>query len=84
MFYTGLVNFDPEVFNEPFQFIPRRKEKTQSFRTGMHMCIGMGIALNFDSSFIADICVRGSIRNVNITGLAEAYRHWVHRVSVWE
>ncbi|MDQ7171369.1 hypothetical protein RCF63_22850, partial [Klebsiella pneumoniae subsp. pneumoniae] len=41
------------------------------FGTGMHMCIGMGIALNFASSFIADICVRGSIRNVNITGLAE-------------
>lgn len=71
MFYTGLANFDPEVFNEPFRFIPGRKEKPLSFGTGMHMCIGMGIALNFASSFIADICVRGLVRNVNITGLAE-------------
>ncbi|WP_262215635.1 cytochrome P450 [Escherichia coli] len=71
MFYTGLANFDPAVFNEPFRFIPGRKEKPLSFGTGMHMCIGMGIALNFASSFIADICVRGLVRNVNITSLAE-------------
>ena len=71
MFYTGLANFDPEVFDEPFRFIPGRKEKPLSFGTGMHMCIGMGIALNFASSFIADTSARCSIRNVSITGLAE-------------
>lgn len=69
MLYTGLANFDPEVFNEPFRFIPGRKEKPLSFGKGMHMCIGMGIALNFASSFITDICARDSIMNVNITGL---------------
>ncbi|EBS5520747.1 cytochrome P450 [Salmonella enterica subsp. enterica serovar Bovismorbificans] len=72
MFYTGLANFDPEVFDEPFRFIPGRKNKPLSFGTGMHMCIGMGIALNFASSFIANnTSVRSSIRNVSITGLAE-------------
>ncbi|MBK4715435.1 cytochrome P450 [Enterobacterales bacterium BIT-L3] len=71
MFYTGLANFDPEVFDEPFRFIPGRKVKPLSFGAGMHMCIGMGIALNFASSFITNIYARGTIRNVNIISLAE-------------
>lgn len=71
MFYTGLANFDPDVFNEPFRFIPGRKSKPLSFGTGMHMCIGMSIALNFATSFISNVWERGSICNVHITGLAE-------------
>jgi len=71
MFYTALANFDAGVFQEPFQFIPGRNEKPLSFGTGMHMCIGMGIALSFASSFIARSSVNGSPRNVRITELAE-------------
>ncbi len=71
MFYTGLANFDPEVFDEPFRFIQGRKNKPLSFGTGMHMCIGMGIALSVASSFIAAPSVRSSIRYVNIIGLVE-------------
>lgn len=59
------------MFNEPFRFIPGRKPKPLSFGTGMHMCIGMGIALNFATSFITSVWGRGLIRNVHITGLAE-------------
>ena len=71
MFYTALANFDAGFFDEPFQFIPGRKEKSLSFGTGMHMCIGMGIALNFASSFIARTSSNGALRNVRITELAE-------------
>lgn len=71
MFYTAMANFDPGFFDEPFQFIPGRNEKPLSFGTGMHMCIGMGIALSFASSFITRTSVNGSLRNVRITELAE-------------
>ncbi|MCP1107340.1 cytochrome P450 [Serratia nevei] len=72
MFYTGLANFDPEVFEEPLQFILGRKERPLSFGTGVHMCIGMGIALSFASSFMAEIGVLClNKRVVSITDLAE-------------
>lgn len=72
MFYTGLANFDPKVFDDPFQFILGRKEKPLSFGAGMHMCVGMGIALSFVSSFIAEIGVHcPTKRVVSITDLAE-------------
>lgn len=70
MFYTGLANFDSAVFNKPFQFILGRKNKPLYFGTGMHKCIGQGIALNFATSFIANPTIRNSLQNIDISGLA--------------
>lgn len=71
MFYTALANFDEKVFDNPFRFIAERKEKPLSFGTGMHMCIGMGIALSFASSFIAHINSHYMLREVSIIEFAE-------------
>ncbi|STT45224.1 Steroid C27-monooxygenase [Klebsiella pneumoniae] len=45
MFYTGLANFDPEVFNEPFQFIPGRKEKPLSFGGSSLVVVAEGMIM---------------------------------------
>ncbi|WAB89120.1 cytochrome P450 (plasmid) [Pantoea agglomerans] len=71
MFYTALANFDEKVFDNPFRFIAERKEKPLSFGTGMHMCIGMGIALSFASSFIAHINSHYMLRDVSKIEFAE-------------
>lgn len=66
MFYTGMANFDPNVFKNPFEFSLNRYEKPLSFGSGVHMCIGMGISLSFSSKCVDFICSNYSIKNVSV------------------
>lgn len=71
LFYTAMANFDPAVCENPFYFMPERKANPLSFGTGIHMCIGMGISLNFSTMVVEHISSHYKLSKVEITDLAE-------------
>lgn len=71
LFYTGMANFDPHIFKNPFVFSPGRTEKPLSFGTGIHMCIGMGVALSIATVCVDFICSYYKLKQVNILEVAE-------------
>ncbi|TDB58199.1 hypothetical protein C5467_10535 [Photorhabdus khanii subsp. guanajuatensis] len=52
LFYTGLANFDAEVFNYPYVFQLDREGQPLSFGIGAKKCIGMNVAIHFTCQLI--------------------------------
>ncbi|WP_052012453.1 cytochrome P450 [Pectobacterium betavasculorum] len=73
LFMTGLANFDPNVFESPFAFIPGRNKKPLSFGAGVHLCIGMGVAMSVSSKIVQLIVDRSKNFNLSISQLSEGF-----------
>ncbi|WP_052059461.1 cytochrome P450 [Pantoea rwandensis] len=73
LFMTGLANFDPNVFESPFSFIHGRKKRPLSFGAGVHLCIGMGVAMSIASKVVQLIVDRSKNFELSISAISEGF-----------
>ena len=66
MFYTGMANFDPNVFKNPFEFSLNRYEKPLSLVQGYICVLVWEYLLVFLVRCVDFICSNYSIKNVSV------------------